>query len=211
MATARSFALAAAVLAVAAALSRLPFGPVELHTLATSAVLLVGVLVAPGADPGWFPRSRRLAVVAPRVIAVTLALACLALVLGPLQIPATAALPSLQGALVVAIVPIAEEAFFRGALLRLAPRHRAVSVASSAALFGMLHLALGWPAALMMTLAACALGALAVYTRAISLAVVLHASFNGLAVAYREAAPLALLLPVVIAFGLSSGPWRKSR
>lgn len=212
MASARSFALAAAVLVLAAALARLPFAPVEAHTLATSAVLLVGgVLVARGTDPGWFPRSRRLAVQAPRVLALFLALVSLVLLLGPLEVPATLALPSLQGALVIAVVPVAEEAFFRGALLRLAPAHRAVSIGVSATLFGLLHLALGWPVALMMALGGGALGALATGTRAISLAVVVHAAFNGLAVAYREAAPLALVLPVAIAVGLSLGAWRTSR
>lgn len=210
MTSASSIALALVVLAIAGGIAAVPFEPVAVHTLATCAVLLAGgALVARGRRPGWLPRGGRW--YAPAALSIALALVSAVALFGPLQAPGHVRPPTAQGLLVVLAVPAAEEIFFRGALLRLRPDHRAVSVVVSACAFGLMHHPLGWTQVWVMTGAGALLGTLAVLTRSVALPVVVHGAFNALAVAYREDTPVALLLPLVAGFGLSFSGWWRSR
>jgi membrane protease YdiL (CAAX protease family) len=210
MASAPSLTLAVAVLALAGGLAAVRFEPVAVHTLATCAVLLLGgVLVARDRRPGWLPDPGRR--YTPAALSIGLLLVSAVALFGLLRVGASARIPAVQSVLVVLAVPAAEEIFFRGALLRLSPDHRAVSVVLSACAFGLMHHALGWPQVWVMTAAGALLGTLAVVTRSVALPIVVHCAFNALAVAYREQVPVALLLPLVAGFGLSFGSWWRSR
>lgn len=210
MAPAPSIVLAVVVLVLAGGISAVPFEPTEVHTLVTCAVLLTGgALVARGRRPGWLLGGDRW--YTPAALSVILVLLSSVVSFGPLGVDIEPRPPALQAVLVVLAVPAAEEIFFRGALLRLWPAHRAASIIVSAYAFGLMHHALGWPQVWVMAAAGALLGTLAVLTRSVALPVVVHCAFNALAVAYREQTPAALLLPLVVGFGLSFGSWWRNR
>lgn len=200
---------AAATLAGVALIARVPVADMAPLDVATCAVLLLAagnvarrgspyLISAAGRLPGWIP-----------LAAASLFTAGSAwLLLGPLA-PALHAPSawSFHGVLLVTAIPVAEELFFRGTLLRILPRARGLSVVGSAAMFGLLHLQLGWQVALGMALAGCALGGLALATRSLALPIALHACFNGLATAYQEGRPWYLVGPLALVLGLWVVSW----
>ncbi len=210
----RDIAIAAGFAALACLVSRMPWQPAVSHTLATCAILGLGALAvtAPG-PPRVFPTRRAVAFLAPLALGLPLAAGATVLLVGPLDVPwssPTRLAP--DTALVVALVPLVEEAFFRGALLRALPGRPVLGALFSSVLFGALHLQLGWWQAGGMAIAGLVLCALALATRSLVVPMVLHGVFNGLAAGYQERQPgtLAVAALVALALALVGGWWRRS-
>jgi len=89
----------------------------------------------------------------------------------------------IQAALMLTLIPLAEEAFFRGAMLALVRERRGAPLALIivSVFFGLLHLPQGWPMALTMTVLSVVL-CLVVFSSGSALwAVTLHVGWNALA------------------------------
>ena len=202
----RDLAIATIALVAAASLSSYPWEPEVAHTLVTCAVLLVPALViAPDRSPSWLSPSPRVAVWAPLGAGGLASIAALGLLAGPLEVRGWSL--SWGPVLLVLAVPVAEEAFFRGALLRLSRRHPVPLALVSTVLFGALHWKMGWPMVLTMTAIGAVLAALALGSRSIALPTVVHAAFNGLAVGYRDHSLAYVALALLVAGVVAATSW----
>ena len=198
--------LAGAVLLAAGGVSCVPWSPPWTHTLATCVLLGGGgVLVGRGRVPRWFPSTARRALVVPLAVGLPLAaVAALLLVVG-LEVPWTPGrgIP-LQAALVATLVPVAEEMFFRGALIRAIPGPRIAAIGISSVLFGALHLQLGVVPAVVAAVAGGILCALALGTGSLVVPMAIHLVYNGLATSYREGQPALLACSTLAVLGLAA-------
>lgn len=197
--------MAGATLLAAGCVAHVPWSPAWTHTATTCALLGGGaLLVGRGRTPLWFPARSRRAAILPLAVGLPLAGAATVLLMGPLDAPWDPSRQlALQAALVASLVPLAEEAFFRGALLRIIPGSRALAIAVSSLLFGALHLQLGPVQA---GIAACGGGllcVLALTTGSLVVPMVIHLVYNGLATSYQEKQPALLLASVLAILGLS--------
>ena len=88
-----------------------------------------------------------------------------------------------QAALMVTLIPLAEETFFRGAMLGLARDRLGAPLALLvvSALFGLLHFPQGWPVVLAMTVLSVVLCLVVFSSGSVLWAVALHAGWNALA------------------------------
>jgi len=139
-------------------------------------------------------------------------MAALALLVFPLEIRGWSL--SWEAVLLVLAVPVAEEAFFRGTLLRLSTRRPVLLAAVSALCFGALHWKLGGVMMVAMAALGAGLAALALVSRSVALPTIVHAVFNGLAVGYRERALSGVLLALAGAGVVAAAGWivhRRSR
>ncbi len=191
---------AAAVVVV----SQLQLRPQWLQVTLTCAVLAAAaVAVAPRQPPGLAARPRWLGLAGlPALIAAIAAGSALALhALWGRSLSDPAPLTA-AGILLVVAVPYAEEAFFRGALLRAAPSRLLPAMLASSLLFGALHWRLGPAMVLVFFGLAMIAAGLAWTLRSWALPAVLHAGVNGLATAYREEQLLYAILPLAWAIVL---------
>lgn len=202
---ARALRVAAAVGAVIA-ISLLHWDPEWSHALATCVVLAAAALLIPlGPTPTLVAPRRWLADAGPLGVGVIACAAGVWLLIGPLQSTASVVTaPKAYGLILVLGIPVAEEAFFRGALLRAAPSRPVLAAVGSSLLFGALHWSLGPTQAMLMAVLGGALAAVALATRSWAIPAVLHACYNGLATAYREEVGLYVILPLAWAVGLSA-------
>jgi membrane protease YdiL (CAAX protease family) len=203
--SARVLRVAAAVGAVIA-ISLLRWDPQWSHALATCVVLVTAALVIPlGPTPTLVAPRRWIADAGPLGVGVIACGAGVLLLIGPLQSPVSVVTtPTPYGLILVLGIPVAEEAFFRGALLRSAPSRPVLAAIGSSLLFGALHWSLGPSSAALMVVFGGVLAAVALATRSWAIPAVLHACYNGLATAYREEVGLYVILPLAWAVGLSA-------
>jgi len=111
---------------------------------------------------------------------------------------------ALQALLVATLVPLAEEAFFRGALLRVFPGSRVAAIGISSVLFGALHLQLGVVAAMVGACAGALLCVLSLRTGSLAAPMTIHLVYNGLATSYREGQPALLVCSALVIAGLAA-------
>jgi len=197
--TAAPWWIVALVTAPVVAITLIRFGSYGQHMLATCAVLAVAsVFIRPRATPALIAPRRWLAIAGPGVAGLVAWIAAM-LIGAYLQGPPVQDyfLMKPVGVLVVLTVPIAEEAFFRGALLRAWPSRPVLSAMGSSLLFGALHLPLGLTQAGLMAIGGLALAAIALKTRSWAIPAVVHASFNALATAYQSDVGMYMMLPLV--------------
>jgi membrane protease YdiL (CAAX protease family) len=212
MARAKDLWIAAGSLLALAGLSSLHWAPVESHTLVTGALLLAcGSAFAREGSPRFVAPRPWLARAGPAALGITLAAGSAVLLAGPMDLPPRISSPTLQGLLLVTLIPLGEELYFRGALLRCAPRHPWLAAAATTVIFAAMHHAMGPFMMVTMAIVGAALAALVLVTRSVALGVVLHASFNGLAAAWQERDWCYLLLPVAVAVVLSALGWLPGR
>ena len=155
--------------------------------LTLPSLVLIGALLSPGKGAyAWRPllkggkRPGPAAMCTLCVAALVLAFAGLWPASGlPLGIPGL-----LQALLLLTIIPLAEEAFFRGALLDLLRQRLGAPAALAivSLMFGLLHMPQGWPVALAMTVLSVMLCLVVFSSGSVLWAVALHLGWNALAI-----------------------------
>ncbi len=208
MAGCKDLGIAVGTLALLAVVSTLHWQPVESHTLVTAALLIAcaSSFARRGSPPFVAPRPW-LARIGPLVLGVALAVGSALLLAGPMELPPRLSTPTLQGLLLVTLIPLGEELYFRGALLRCAPRHPILAWGVTTVLFAAMHHQSGVFMMVAMAVIGTALGGLVLATRSVAMGVVLHASFNGLGAAWQERDWCYLALPLVVAAAVSVPGW----